>query len=185
MPATRTTISSLSSCICGALQASLRRVWRPRERVRFHNRRSYSDHTSEGRRFPRRNTRRRLGAAHRLSATAPGASRPRQGGARGFGPRSGVAVRPQQHPICHEYAHRRVGTGQERPLRAAHAWRGPDPVGLRISCPPPSAVRAMAPSGELPCRRLAHARCDARRDRDPGPARREDRPRVARVRPLR
>ena len=46
-----------------------------------------------------------------------------------------------------------------------------DPVGLRLRRAPPPAVRPLAPAGELPRRRRADARRDARRDRDPGPAR--------------
>ena len=124
-----------------------------------------------------------LGAAHRLPAAAPGPARPRQGGARGLRPRCAAALRPEQHPVRHEHAHRRVGARQERALRAAPARRGSDPLGLRLGRPPPPAVRAVAAAGELPRRRRADARRDARRDRHPGPARRADRARAARARP--
>ena len=65
------------------------------------------------------------------------------------------------------------------------ARRGPDPLGLRLGCAAPQALRAVAAAGELPRRRRADARRDARRDGRPGPARREDRPRAPGARPRR
>ena len=145
--------------------------------------RECDDHAKQIRRLARCDAGGGLGAAHRLPAPAPGTPRPREGRARAVGPRGGAALRPEQHPVRDEHPHRRVGTGQERTLRPAPARRRPDPLGLRIGCAPPPAVRSVAAAGELPRRRCADARRDARRDGDPGPAGRADRARAARVRP--
>ena len=83
-------------------------------------------------------------------------------------------VRPEQHPLRHEHAHRRVGARQERPLGAAAARRGADPVGLRLGRAASQALCAVAAAGELPRRRRADARGDAARDRRAGPAGRDD-----------
>ena len=52
---------------------------------------------------------RRLGAADRLRAPAHRTGSPCQGGARGVRPRGAAPLRPEQHPLRHEHAHRRVG----------------------------------------------------------------------------
>ena len=94
-----------------------------------------------------------------------------------------AALRPEQHPLRHQHAHRGVGARQERPLRPADARARPDPVGLRVGGPAPPAVRPVAAGGVLPRRGVPDARRDARRDRDPGQPRRPDRARAARKRP--
>ena len=106
----------------------------------------------------------------RLPAAAQGAPGSREGGARGIGSRGRAPLRPEQHPLRHEHAHRRVGARQERALHAARARRGADPLGLRVGRSPPPAVRALAPPGELPRWCLAHARRHAGRDRHSGQA---------------
>ena len=138
--------------------------------------------TSRNHRFPGRDARGGLGAARRLPATAPGSPRPCQGVARSIGSRRRAPVRPEQHPVRHEHAHRRGAREKNARFALLPRCRA-DPVGLRICGAPPPAFRAVAPQGELPRRCRADARRDARRDRDPGPARRADRARVARARP--
>ena len=119
---------------------------------------------SEDRRLPRRNARGRLGAAHRLPAAAPGPPRPRQGGARGVRPRSGAALRPEQHPIRHEHAHRRVGAGQERAVRAAR--RAAPSRSCGTSDPPPATTscsrRGSRRRTSAPASRRCAVRCPSR-----------------------
>ena len=105
-----------------------------------------------------------LGAAHRLPAAALGPARSRQGGARGLRPRRAAALRPEQHPLRHEHAHRRVGARQERALRAPAARRRSDPLGLRLGGPPSPAVRAVAARRRTsaPASRRCAARCPSR-----------------------
>ena len=58
--------------------------------------------------------------------------------------RRGAPLRPEQHPLRHEHAHRRVGTGQERALRAASARGRPGALGLRLGGEASPAVCAVA-----------------------------------------
>ena len=95
---------------------------------------------------------------------AAAAHRPPRAGARraaGVRPRRGAALRPEQHPLRHEHAHRRVGARQERALRAAAARGRSGPVGLRLGGAPSPALRAVAARDELAGRRDEHARRDA------------------------
>ena len=73
-----------------------------------------------------------------------GAARTSEGRAGRVRPRRAPALRPEQHPLRHELAHRRVGARQERALRPPLPRLRPDPLGLRLGRPPPPALRAVA-----------------------------------------
>ena len=79
--------------------------------------------------------------------------------------RRAAALRPEQHPLRHEHAHRRVGARQERALRAAAARGRPGALGLRLGGEASPALRAVAARVELAGRRHLDARRDAARDR--------------------
>ncbi len=156
--ATRTRTSSRSSAGCG------------KRASRSQQRQGTGEPGDDEHRVARRDDGGRLGAADRLRPAARGPARAGEGRARGVRPRRAAAVRPEQHPLRHEHAHRRVGARQERALGAAAARRRPDPVGLRLGGAPPPAVRAVAAGGELPRRR--RRRCAARcRTRPASPTR--------------
>ena len=154
----RTTTSWRSSCTCGTRPGSRRSERASRRGGGAVTRRT------QNRRLPRRDAGGGLGAAHRLPATAPGPPRPRQGGARGVRSRRAAAVRPEQHPLRHEHAHRRVGAGQERALRAA---RRAAPIRSCGTSAPPRATTSCSRRGSrrrtsAPASRRCAARCPSR-----------------------
>ncbi len=84
--------------------------------------------------------------------------------AAGLRPRRGAPLRPEQHPLRHEHAHRGVGARQERAMLAAPARGRSGSLGLRLGGEAPPALRAVAPRVELAGRRHIDARRDAARD---------------------
>src|SRR5437870_13865523 len=91
----------------------------------------------------------RLGAADRLREASPSTTGKSTEVVAGLPARCGAPLRPEQHPVRHEHAHRRVAAPQECALCVATSRRGSRALGLRLGREAPPPTRAVASGVEL------------------------------------